>query len=103
MTPVVRLVPSARALVGSEVRRDDDGVAAYGFRYALGDDAARLHAIDVIGDREDQRKVVFDQDQSCIELLLHALDQGAERLGLALGDPGGRLVEAEHTWCHRKH
>ena len=46
---------------------------------------------------------MFDEDQRGVELLLHALDQGSERLGFALGDPRGRLVEAKDARCHREH
>ena len=64
-------------------------------RETLGDDPTGLQAVDAGADREDQRKVVLDDDQRRIELLLHAEDQRAERLGLALRNPGGRLVEAD--------
>ena len=62
---------------------------------ALGDHRARLHAVDAVADRQDHREVVLDDDERRVELLLHALDQRAERLGLALRDAGGRLVEAD--------
>ena len=35
--------------------------------------------------------------------VLHPLDQRPERLGLALGDAGGRLVEADHPGRDREH
>ena len=38
-----------------------------------------------------------------VELLLHALDQRAERFGLALRDAGGRLVEADDARRDREH
>src|SRR5439155_16548049 len=82
---VSNVAPSDSPLVAAEVRGDDKGVAPHGVGCPLGDDLARLHAIDVVGDRQDQRKVVFDEDQRRVELLLHALDQGTERLGFALG------------------
>ena len=46
---------------------------------------------------------MLDDDERGVELLLHALDQRAERLGLALRDAGGRLVEADHAGRDREH
>ena len=46
---------------------------------------------------------MLDHDQRGVELLLHALDQRAERLRFTLGDPGGRLVEADDPGRDREH
>ena len=46
---------------------------------------------------------MLDDDEGRVELLLHALDQRTERLGLALGDTGGRLVEADDARRDREH
>ena len=92
-----RVAALDRAVVGAEVRRDDARVVADLAGRALGDDRARLEAVDPVADRQDQRQVVLDDDERGVELLLHALDQRAERLGLALRDAGGRLVEADHA------
>ena len=83
------------AFVGSEVAGDDQRIGADRFGVTFGDDGAGFHAIDPVGDAHDQRHVVFDHDHGCIEVLLDALDQRAERLGFTLGDTCGRLVEAE--------
>ncbi len=72
-------------------------------RCALGDDLARLEAVDAVADRQDQRQVVLDDDECRVELLLHALDQRPERLGLALRDARGGLVEADHAGRDREH
>ena len=40
---------------------------------------------------------MLDDDERRVELLLHALDERAERFGFALRDAGGRLVEADHA------
>ena len=63
---------------------------------ALGDDPTGLHAVHAVGDRHDQREIVLDDDQGRVQLQLHPLDQGTERLGFALGHARGRLVEADH-------
>ena len=39
---------------------------------------------------------MFDNDHSSIKLLLDALNQRAEGLGLSLGDTASGLVEKEH-------
>ena len=62
---------------------------------ALGDDPPGLEAVDAVADRQDQREVVLDDDERGVELLLDPQDQRAERLGLALRDAGGGLVEAD--------
>ena len=72
------------ALVGTEVRRDDERITANGVGRAFGDDGAGLHAIHPVGDRHDQRQVVLDDNQRRVELLLHPFDQRAERLGFSL-------------------
>ena len=65
--------------------------------------APGLHAVHAVGDRHDQRQVVLDDDQGRVQLLLHPLDQRPEGLGLALGDAGGRFVEADHPRRDREH
>ena len=81
---------------------DDERVVADVVGRALGDDRAGLEAVDAVADRQDQRQVVLDDDERGVELLLHPLDQRAERLGLALGDARGRLVEADRRAARRR-
>ena len=84
-------------LVGAEVRRDDQRVVAHlvgRARSAI--TAPGLEAVDAVADRHHERHVVLDHEHRGVELLADAQQQRAERLGLALGDAGGRLVEAEH-------
>ena len=83
------------AVVGAEVRRRRRAGRCARRRGALGDHRARLEAVDAVADRQDQREVVLDDHERGVELLLDAHDQRAERLGLALRDAGGRLVEAD--------
>ena len=84
-----------RPLVGAEVRGDDPGVVAHLVGRALGDDRAGLEAVDAVADRHHERHVVLDDEQRRAELGLDAGDERGERLGLALGDAGGGLVEAD--------
>ena len=76
--------------------RDHERVGAHVGGRAFGDDAPGFEAVHAVADRQDQRQVVLDDDERGVELGLDALDQRAERLGLALGDAGGGLVEADH-------
>ena len=63
---------------------------------ALGDDPAELEAVDAVAHAHDERHVVLDDEHRRAELPADLDEQRAHRLGLALGDAGGRLVEAEH-------
>ena len=82
--------------VGAEVAGDDLRIVAHGHRIALGDHAARLEAVDAVADAHDERHVVLDDQHRGAELAADLHDQRTERLGLALRDAGGRLVEAQH-------
>ena len=52
-----------RPVVGTQVGRDHERVAADVMRSTVGDHATCFEAVHVIGDREDQRQVVFDDDE----------------------------------------
>ena len=56
-----------------------------------------LEAVDAVADAHDERHVVLDHQHRRAELAADLHDQRTERLGLALRDAGGRLVEAEHA------
>ena len=91
-----------RPLVGAEVRGDDPGVVAHLVGRALGDDRAGLEAVDAVADRHHEGHVVLDDEQRRPQLGLDAGDERGERLGLALGDAGGRLVEADDPGLERE-
>ena len=99
----------ARCCAGSPARRcrgtttTTRGSSRISLGQALGDHPTGLEAVDPAADRQDQREVVLDHDQRGVELLLHPQDQRTERLGLALGHAGGRLVEADDPWRDREH
>ncbi len=87
------------AVIGAEVRRHDERIVADSLGPAVRDHRARLEAVDTVADRHDEGQVVLDDDERGVELALDALDERTERLGLALGDTGRRLVEANDTRC----
>ena len=102
----VERVALLRWIARSSVPRYDAmtcGFVAHLVGRALGDHLARLHAVDAVADRQDHRQVVLDDDERRVELLLDPLDQRTERLGFALRDAGGRLVEADHARRDREH
>ena len=68
---------------------------------AFGDDRAGAEAVHAVADREHEREVVLDQHDGGVEVGLHPLDERAERLGVLLGDAGGRLVEQQHPAAER--
>ena len=56
VAPLVRRVRALDgAVVGAQIRRDDERVVAHRFGIAVRDHRARLHAVDAIADRHDQR------------------------------------------------
>ena len=59
--------------------------------------ATGFEAVDAVADAHDHGHVVLDDEQAGVELVADAQDQRAERFALALGDAGGRLVEAQHA------
>ena len=65
--------------------------------------APDLEAVHAVADAHDQRHVVLDDRASAAPSSRRiSLDQRAERLGLALRDAGGRLVEAQHARVERE-
>ena len=101
--PAVGVRPLDRAVVGAEVRRDDERIVADRLGFAVRDHRTGFHAVDAVADRHDERQVVLDDDERGVELALDPLDQRAERLGLALGDTRGRFVEADDARRDREH
>ena len=77
----------------SATTRSDRGGSIDTFRPTTDD----LEAVHAVADAHDERHVVLDDQHRGAELAADLLDQRAERFGLALGDPGGRLVEAQHA------
>ena len=61
-----------------------------------GDDLALIERDQPIGDRRDQRQVVFDHQQAGAHLVAQSQQHRRQRLDLALGDATGRLVEQHH-------
>ena len=70
-------------LVGPKVARDHCVILANLIGGALCDHDAALKAVHPIADTHDEGHVMFDNDHGSIKLLLDALDQRAEGLGLS--------------------
>src|SRR5437773_2737536 len=82
----------AGPVAGAEVGGHDQRVRSDLLGGALGDAPARGQAVDAVGDRHHERHVVLDQHDGRAQLGLDALDERAERLGLALRHACSGLV-----------
>src|SRR5205823_11017149 len=79
----------------AEIARDHERVLADLLGRAFGDDATRLHRVHAVAQAHEQWHVVLDDEDGAVELVPDAAKKWTERLGLALGDAGGGLVEEE--------
>src|SRR6185312_5117463 len=84
-----------RPLVDAQVAGDDLRIVTHGRGITFGDHSTDLEAVHTITDAHDEWHVVFDHQHRGAELSTDLLDQGTERLGLALRDAGCRLVETQ--------
>src|SRR4051812_42375062 len=90
-------------LGGAEVRRHHARVVDDVVGLAADDHRAELERHDLVGDRRDQRHVVLDDDHAGPRLVSDVEQQWSQRLRLALGYAGRRLVEQEDPWLVREH
>ena len=84
-----------RLVARPEVRGEGARVAADLVGSARGHNLAGLHHDHLGAQLEDQGHVVLDQHDGGVGHLVQPAEERDERLGLALGDPGGGLVEEE--------
>ena len=57
--------------------------------------APGLERDELVAQADEQRHVVLDHDHRAAQVGLHPAQHRHQRLGLALGDAGGRLVEQD--------
>ena len=81
----------------AEVRGGDVEVRAHLGGRPLGQRPALVEHLDPVADLHHERHVVVDQQHARLVLVAHRADDGGELGHLALGEPGGRLVEEQEA------
>ena len=83
-------------VLGPQIGPDHPMVGQHVVGGTPGDDRALLQGHQRIAQRAEQGHVVLDQHQRAAGLHLDPAQQRTERLGLALGHAGRRLVQQDH-------
>src|SRR5580658_10966761 len=84
-------------VTGTKVGHEGLWVRSHDVRRPGGHHAREFHDHNHRAQLEDEWDVVLDQNDGGVGHVVDALEQGNERLGLALRDAGGRLVENQET------
>jgi len=82
-----------RCGVGAQVGRNDRRVCQHVVGWTAHEHGAEFHGDQPITESGEHRDVVFDDQHGCTRVVADPAEQRPECLGLALGDPGRRLVE----------
>ena len=69
---------------------------------ALGERPSLVEHLDAVADLHHERHVVVDQEHARLVVVAHGADDGGELGHLALGQPGGRLVEQQEARLGRE-
>lgn len=84
----------------SEIGSDDLGVFLDLCRCAFRDLFAEVQHDDTVGNRHDQRHVMFDQQHSNAPLIPRAADQITESHHFLMVQPCGWFIEQDDLWSH---